>query len=114
MKEGDGAEAGTLKTEAKLLRWLGEEAHPVVFVDMPGLNDPEGKDSAIIRDGCKFLSSAPKANTCDGGRFRKPALTCGNEFDETMARKEYTDQPVVEGVDLSFAAKASFAELCCK
>ena len=59
MKEGGGAEAGTLKTEAQLLPWLGEERHPVIFVDMPGLNDPEGKDSAIIRDGCKFLSSAP-------------------------------------------------------
>jgi len=31
-----------------------------------------------------------------------------------MARKEYTDQPVVEGVDLSFAVKGSFAEHCCK
>ena len=59
MKEGDGAAAGTEATEAKLLTWFGEEQHPVVYIDMPGLNDPEGRDTAIIRDGCKFLATAP-------------------------------------------------------
>ena len=59
MKESATAAAGTAVTDAKLLSWLGEENHPVVFVDMPGLSDPEGKDGTIIRDACTFLRSAP-------------------------------------------------------
>ena len=59
MAEGDGAAAGTVATEARLLTWFGEARHPIVYIDMPGLNDPEGKDTSIIRDGCKYLATAP-------------------------------------------------------
>jgi hypothetical protein len=59
MPEGDGAAAGTAMTAALLLPWLGDENCPIVCVDMPGLNDPEGKDLSIIRDACQFLTTMP-------------------------------------------------------
>ena len=53
---GDGAAAGTFVTQARLCG-MGEEKCPVVCIDMPDLNDPEGKDLHIIRDACIFLTS---------------------------------------------------------
>ena len=59
-----------------------------------------------------------KANTCDGARFGKQALTCGDgsEFDENMASKEY--QPVDEGgsvdKDAAELSQIAFEKDCCK
>lgn len=55
LNEGEGAQAGTEKTEAMGLSWQGDDSKPVTFIDMPGLNDPEGKDSNIIKEACCYL-----------------------------------------------------------
>ena len=59
MNEVDGAAAGTATTNAQLLNWLGDEDCPIVFVDMPGLDQRERENSSIIRDLYDFLMSAP-------------------------------------------------------
>jgi hypothetical protein len=55
--EGDSASAGTNDTRGKLLGWKGDvQNKPVFFVDTPGLNDPQGRDTKIIRECCQFLT----------------------------------------------------------